>query len=109
MRLANRIGSPSLPGLRLETALLILLVPAVFGLLINMRSLERRLRHLQADHARLAQRLGRPLSTDPSPEVRELARDPKRQIEALRLYRQQSGQELREAKAVIDALAARGD
>lgn len=93
----------------METALLIFLVSAVIGLFGTVRGLERRLRYLRADHARLAHQLGLTPSTDPSSEVRELARDPKRYVEALRLYRQQSGQELREAKAVIDAIAAKRD
>jgi hypothetical protein len=93
----------------LETMLLTFLVCSVIGLLGAVRGLERRLRHLQADHARLTHQLGLTLGTDPSSEVRELARDPKRYIDAIRLYREQSGQELREAKAVIDAIAAKRD
>ncbi len=42
--------------------------------------------------------------TPPSDRVKELAADPARRIEAMRLYRQESRADLRVAKATIDAL-----
>jgi len=89
----------------LEYALPLLAI-LVIALMASLRGVERRLAHIQADQAKLMRHLGMAASTDPSAEVRELARDPRRRIEAIRLYREQSGMELREAKAVVEALAA---
>ncbi|MGM9481659.1 hypothetical protein ACS5PN_10805 [Roseateles sp. NT4] len=90
----------------MEFALLLLAI-AVAGLMASLHRVERRLSQLQADQARLMHQAGLLHGTDPSGEVRELARDPKRRIDAIRLYRQQSGLDLREAKAVVDAIAAK--
>ncbi|MDR7270376.1 ribosomal protein L7/L12 [Pelomonas saccharophila] len=87
---------------------LVSLLAVVMGLWGSQRSTERRLKALQADLALVRQHLGL-ISTEPSAAVRELARDPERRIDAIRLYREQSGTELREAKAIVDALAAQRD
>jgi deoxyribodipyrimidine photolyase len=87
---------------------LVLLFTLVMGLWAAQRATERRLKALQADLRLMRQHLGL-VSTDPSAAVRELARDPRRRIDAIRLYREQSGTELREAQAIVDALAAQRD
>lgn len=84
------------------------LLAFVIGLWAAQRGTERRLKALQADLGLVRQHLGL-ISTEPSAAVRELARDPGRRIDAIRLYREQSGTELREAKAIVDALAAQRD
>lgn len=53
------------------------------------------LRHLGIDPAQLA---------EPSEQVKALARQPGRRIEAIKAYRQQTGAGLKEAKAVVDKL-----
>lgn len=61
------------------------------------QSLSALLRHFNVD----------PLSfAAPSARVKELAMDPARRIEAMRVYRQETGADLRTAKSVIDNLAA---
>lgn len=50
------------------------------------------------------------LSPDPSELVRQLALDPKKTVEAIKTYREESGTDLKNAKQVVDQLrAARGD
>lgn len=44
--------------------------------------------------------------SEPSAEVRALAADPKRRIEAIKAYRRQTGLGLKDAVAVIDKLQA---
>jgi ribosomal protein L7/L12 len=55
------------------------------------------LRHLGIDPAELA---------EPSEKVKALASQPGGRIEAIKAYRQQTGAGLKEAKAVVDKLAA---
>lgn len=81
-----------------------LLVLAVIGLSASVAALSHRLDSLRADQARLMRHLGVDANTEPSHEVRELARDPKRRIDAIRLYRQQTGKDLKAAVEVIDQL-----
>ena len=40
----------------------------------------------------------------PSERVKQLAADPKRRIDAMKAYREDTGAELHDAKSVIDAL-----
>jgi ribosomal protein L7/L12 len=44
----------------------------------------------------------------PSEQVKLLAADPARRIEAMRLYRQETGADLKAAKALVDTLAKAG-
>lgn len=68
----------------------------------RLRSIERNvsvlLRHFSIDPFAVA---------PPSDEVKLLAADRARRIEAIRLYRQETGADLKAAKAIIDALARR--
>ena len=43
---------------------------------------------------------------EPSDQIKEMAKDPRRRIEAIKAYRIQTGAGLKEAKEVIEALAA---
>jgi ribosomal protein L7/L12 len=42
---------------------------------------------------------------EPSDRVKELARDPKSRIEAIKAYRQQTGVGLKEAKKVVESIS----
>jgi ribosomal protein L7/L12 len=71
---------------------------------------ERRLRALEAKYAQLARHAGLE-SADPSipsAEVQLLARTPGQKIAAIKLYREQSGVGLKEAKDVVDRIEADG-
>ncbi len=61
------------------------------------RNLDALLRHLNVD----------PLAPPgpPSDRVKELATDPERKIEAIRLYRRETGADLRQAKSMVESLA----
>jgi hypothetical protein len=73
-------------------------------------SLDRRLRTVEHNLSALLRHFNiDPLAlAPPSDRVKQLAADPARKIEAMRVYRQETGADLRAAKAVIDSLAARG-
>ena len=43
---------------------------------------------------------------EPADRVKELARDPRFKVEAIKAYRQQTGAGLKEAKAIVEALVA---
>jgi ribosomal protein L7/L12 len=81
--------------------LLILLGLAVLALL---QTISQRLAGIQAQQQALLMHLG-VTGNEPSEAVRELARDPQRRIEAIRLQRQLTGQGLKEAVEAIDKLA----
>lgn len=70
-------------------------------------SLDRRLRSVERNVAALLRHFNiDPLAVaPPSDEVKLLAADRARRIEAIRLYRQETGADLRAAKATIDGLA----
>lgn len=88
---------------------------AVIFLLLIWLEVRRIAGYSQATHEQLLQArrdLGQlpPLSDEPSEEVKALAADPKRQIEAMKRYREQSGADVKAASAVIEHLrATRGD
>lgn len=63
------------------------------------QSLSALLRHFNIDPLAFA---------PPSDRVKELAADPARKIEAMRVYRQETGADLKAAKSMIDSLATRG-
>lgn len=81
-------------------------VAALFVMLIRA---ERRLARIEAQQEALLRHFNllAPLDTQPTDEVRALACDPKRRIDAIRLYRQQSGAELKAAVEMIDQLTGR--
>ena len=59
------------------------------------RNLSAILRHLNIDPTAVV---------PPSNRVKQLAADPKRRIEAMRVYRQETGADVRVAKATVDGL-----
>ena len=86
------------------TLLLGLLGLIVIGLL---QAIARRLSTVIEQQRLLLRHLGA-LDAAASAEVRSLAQDPGRRIDAIRLYRQQSGADLKAAVDVIDQLTGRG-
>jgi hypothetical protein len=62
----------------------------------NERNTSALLRHFKIDATHLA---------PPSEEVKSLAADPARSIDAMRLYRRETGADVMSAKAVVDTLA----
>lgn len=80
-------------------------------LCISMFRMERRLGTLERNlHALLRQSHVDPLADPgpPSERVKELAADPKRKIDAIRLYRRETGADLRQAKARVESIARPG-
>jgi len=91
-----------------ETLISVLVIVIVFGVyhLIRMqeqlRYLELQIDVLLKHHGIAAGRY-----SEPSEDVRALAKDPKTRIKAIKLFRQQTGLSLKDAVAVIDALDAK--
>jgi ribosomal protein L7/L12 len=82
--------------------------------LIQLARLEKRLqdaeamlraltRHFGIEHRVIGGEHG--VFVEPSDRVKELARDPKAKIEAIKAYREQTGLGLKEAKKVVDSLS----
>lgn len=78
---------------------LVLVWWSTVGLDRRLRTIERNvtalLRHFNIDTDAIAQ---------PSDAVKLLAADPGRKVEAMRLYRQETGADLKAAKAIVEAL-----
>jgi hypothetical protein len=74
-------------------------------------SLERRLQGMERNVSALLRHfnIDPTAVSPPSNQVKLLAADRARRIEAIRLYRQESGADLRTAKATVDRLAAEGN
>ena len=78
------------------------------GVLATLASIARRLRSVEYKllavlrHVELVPRL----QHEPSERVRQIAADPKRKIEAIKVLREESGLELKEAKKIIEELTA---
>ncbi len=70
-------------------------------------SLDRRLRSIERNVAALLRHfdIDPTAVAPPSDQVKRLAADPARKIEAMRLYRQETGVDVRAAKAMVDTLA----
>jgi ribosomal protein L7/L12 len=70
-------------------------------------NLERRLRGVERTTSALARHFNIDPTAEapPSDRVKQLAADPARKIEAMRLYRQETGADLKTAKTVVDNLA----
>jgi ribosomal protein L7/L12 len=88
------------------------LIALIFIVVVVVVLLEfhRRLRAVEDRLARLEQpgvSTGGAIGPDPSAEVKVLA-ESGRKLEAMRLYRQQSGAELRVAKEVVEGLSEHG-
>ena len=84
-----------------------LLLMLLFGIAVIalLQAISHRLQTVIAQQRALLLHLG-VADAEPSEEVRELARDPKRRIEAIRLQRQLTGQGLKEAVEAIDRIAS---
>jgi ribosomal protein L7/L12 len=82
-----------------ELIILVVLVWAQFRL-------EKRLSNQEATMAKLVARLGVQLdsSLEPSDAVKELAKNPRQYIAAIKTYREETGAGLKEARAVVDKL-----
>lgn len=72
----------------------------------SMVSLDRRLRGLERSVSALLRHfnIDPTAVAPPSDEVKRLAADPARTIDAIRLYRQETGADLKVAKAIVDKL-----
>jgi hypothetical protein len=75
----------------------------------SMVTTDRRLRNLERTLAAVARHfnIDSTATAPPSDRVKALAADPARKIEAIRLYRQETGADLRAAMTVVEGLAAR--
>jgi ribosomal protein L7/L12 len=81
-------------------------VAAALGLFAALSRLGRRVQSLQHQITALQRHLGLtspPLYT-PSDRVKQLAADPERKIEAIKVFREESGLGLSEAKTIIEEL-----
>jgi ribosomal protein L7/L12 len=87
-----------------ETALLVLLFAGLLCTFPIYFLLSMRLATIDRKVTRIAHRLGiDPLAAIPlSERVKEIARDPSRKIEAIKVYREESGAGLAEAKDAIE-------
>jgi hypothetical protein len=93
------------------TELLPYLAGAVVVLLwIRVEHFLRQITDLQSQLSDLRRELGfKPaLSIDPSERVRSLAGDPRRTVEAIKAYREESGADVRLAKQVVERLRRQG-
>lgn len=79
---------------------------AALGLCAVLGSLGRRVRSLEQQMSVLQRHLGliSPPLYSPSDRVKQLAADPKRKLEAIKAYREESGLGLREAKRIVEEL-----
>jgi ribosomal protein L7/L12 len=87
----------------MDTTLMLLLLLGI-AVIALLQTISQRLASIQAQQQALLLHLG-VAGREPSEAVRELARDPKRRIEAIRLQRQQTGQGLKDAVEAIDKLS----
>jgi hypothetical protein len=79
-----------------------------FVLCFSILRMQRRLGNLERSLDALLRQLQIAPTAEPGPpsdRVRELAADPKRKTDAIRLYRRETGADSLRAKAVIEALA----
>jgi ribosomal protein L7/L12 len=90
--------------LPLEIVVPLLLVWVIWSM---TRNLETRLRNVERTTSALARHFNIDPTAEaaPSDRVKLLATDPARKIEAMRLYRQETGADLKTAKTVVDNLA----
>ena len=86
-----------------------LLVAALVLGAYQLIQIQERLRVQEAKLNALLRHLGVAYGTltEPSDEIKQMVKDPRRRIEAMKAYRQQTGLGLKEAKEVIDALVAK--
>lgn len=87
-----------------EFILLLLLVACVWLLLGIRQRLSEQAAQLQLLMRHLGVTPGQ--LTEPTEAIKALARQPNRRIEAIRLYREQTGASLKDAKEIIDRVGA---
>jgi hypothetical protein len=73
----------------------------------SLRSVSQRLRGLERDASALLRHfnIDPTIVGPPSEEVKRLARDPRQKIEAMRLFRRETGADVKTARETIEALA----
>eukprot|EP00042_Codosiga_hollandica_P014869 m.964239 g.964239 ORF g.964239 m.964239 type:complete len:93 (-) comp436896_c0_seq1:40-318(-) len=89
-----------------DTAIVVLLAIGVWQLYSIHQRLNQQAAQLQALMRHLGVTPGQ--LTEPTEDIKALARQPARRIEAIKAYRQQTGASLKDAKDVIDRVAASG-
>jgi ribosomal protein L7/L12 len=88
-----------------EPVLTVLLCVVILSVLLTLYQLSRELGRIDRKVTRIATHLGVD-ATAPLPlsdRVKELARDPARKIEAIKVYREETGVGLAEAKEAVEA------
>lgn len=88
-----------------EALLPLLLFIAIFSILMTLYLLSKQLGTVDRKVTRIATHLGiDSMATLPlSDRVKEIARDPHRKIEAIKVYREETGVGLAEAKEAVEA------
>jgi ribosomal protein L7/L12 len=88
-----------------ETFSNLLIFVAIFSVLMTLYLLSKQLAAVDRKVTRIANHLGiDPMATLAlSDRVKELARDPARKIEAIKIYREETGVGLAEAKEAVEA------
>lgn len=88
-----------------------LFVIGFLAFLVKLEQVERHLKRLDYRMGLILQHLNVDLGvgTQLSEQVQTLARDPRRRIEAIKLYREETGAGLREAKEAIEAFRTNVD
>jgi ribosomal protein L7/L12 len=84
----------------------VIALTAALGLFAALSRLGSRVQSLEHQVSALRRHLGLapPLLYAPSDRVKQLAADPKRKIEAIKVFREESGLGLREAKTIVEEL-----
>lgn len=79
---------------------------AALTLFAALSQLRRRVQYLESQMSALRRHLGLapPPLYSPSERVKQLAADPKRKIEAIKVFREESGLGLKEAKTIVEEL-----
>jgi ribosomal protein L7/L12 len=83
-------------------------IAAALGLFALLARQQQRLKALEQQMSALTRHLGLapPVTYTPSERVKQLAADPKKKIQAIKVFREESGLGLREAKTIIEELIA---
>jgi Ribosomal protein L7/L12 C-terminal domain len=89
-----------------ENWMVVIGLAAALSLFASLSLLGRRVQSLEQQMSALRRHLGLapPLLYTPSDRVKQLAADPKKKIEAIRVFREESGLGLREAKTIVEEL-----
>jgi ribosomal protein L7/L12 len=89
-----------------ENWVVVIGLTAALGFCAVLGRLGRRVQSLEHQMSALQRHLGltSPPLYSPSDRVKQLAADPKRKIEAIKAFREESGLGLREAKTIVEEL-----